>query len=229
MYTYILLDMDDTIFDFQKAQSLCFRDVLSYYNEVFTAEKYKKYNEINHSLWRSVENQTMRREEVQRQRFTAFFAEFGRTILGEEANNIFQDSLAKQSWLMPHAAEVCKLLSRNHQLVIVTNGLTNTQYHRVKNSEVSCYFSEIIVSEAVGIEKPNEEFYRKAFDLLHFYDTRKMLVVGDSLTSDIKGANNAGIDSCWYNPNKLSPTSDNHATYTISSLTELLSIVSEQV
>ena len=227
MYSHILIDMDDTLFDFQRAQDSCFRDVLRYYSEEYTTEKYNRYSAINHSLWRLAENQIMRREDVQCQRFIDFFAELNKTVNGEDANRVFQDSLAKQAWLIPEATDVCRILSKNHILAIITNGIADTQYQRLNTSAISCFFSEIIVSEAVGFEKPNVLFFKKAFDLLHFYDTSKMLVVGDSLTSDIRGARNVGIDSCWYNPNKQLPVADCQPTYIISELKELLTIVSE--
>ena len=224
MYRYILFDLDDTIFDFQKAQWYCFSDVLKYYNEVYSEERYERYKEINHFYWKRVEEQKMEREFAQCQRFSAFFAELGQTIIGAEANSVFQRSLNKQTWLMPYAEEVCKFLSKTYELVFITNGITNTQVKRVQKSGVADYFHRIIVSEELGVEKPSIDFFKKAFKIIGSDDTSKMVIVGDSLSSDIAGGNNAGIDCCWYNPNKSTISSKYHVKYVISDLRELLDL-----
>lgn len=222
MYRFILFDLDDTIFDFQKAQWYCFSDVLKQYNETYSEEKYKKYKEINHFYWKLVEEQKMQREFAQCQRFTSFFSELGKNINGADANIVYQKSLTNQTWLIPYATEVCKFLSLTYELVFITNGFTNTQVERVQKSGIADYFQKIIVSEELGIEKPSIDFFKKALKLIGSNDTSKMIIVGDSLSSDIAGANNAGIDCCWYNPNKNAVSSKYKINYVINDLRELL-------
>lgn len=225
MYRFILFDLDDTIFDFQKAQWYCFCDVLKKYNEIYSEGRYSRYKEINHFYWKLVEEQIIKREIAQCQRFSSFFAELGKTVNGAEANHAFQESLNNQTWLMPNAVEVCKLLSMTYELFVITNGITNTQVQRVQKSGVAEYFNGIIVSEAVGIEKPSFLFFQKAFEMIGSDDTSKMLVIGDSLSSDIAGANTAGIDCCWYNQKNACIPSKYCIKYTINDLSELLDLL----
>lgn len=224
-YTHLLFDMDDTILDFQKAQYMSFQCVLETYHIHFTEESYHLYEEINHQLWGEFDSGLMSKDFVQNTRFARFFEQLGHRIDGTEANSIYQNFLSSQTWLMPYAKEVCAELSSNYKLFIITNGVGATQEKRFRSSDIFPYFSDIFVSEDIGIAKPNKEFFVAVFDSIGDVAHNKVMLIGDSLTSDIQGANNMGIDCCWYNPNACALPSNFKIKFQIADLRQLLSLL----
>lgn len=225
VYTHILFDMDDTILDFQKAQLVSFKYVLEKYEISFSEDVYLRYEDINHFLWKQFDEGIISKDIVQNERFSRFFDTLGKQVDGKQANSLYQESLSSQTWLIPHAKEVCLELSKHHTLSIVTNGVGTTQKRRFSTSEIFPYFSHILISEDIGVAKPNKEFFDEAFNLIKCTDRHKILFVGDSLSSDIQGANNVGIDCCWFNPKGTINNGQLQITYTITDLRQLLDIV----
>ena len=224
MYTHILFDMDDTILDFQKAQLASFKYVLEKYGTQFSEDIYLCYEDINHFLWSKFDEGAISKDVVQNERFARFFDAIGKHVDGKQVNSLYQESLSSQTWLIPHAKEVCFELSKHHTLSIVTNGVGITQKKRFLASEISPYFSHILISEDIGVAKPNKQFFDKAFNLIQCTDRKKILLVGDSLSSDIQGANNVGIDSCWFNPKGAIDDRELKITYMITDLRQLMDI-----
>ncbi len=225
MYNYILFDADNTLLDFDAAQFHSFSNVLHHYGIDFTETIYEKYLIINHALWHQFEKGVLSKESVQSQRFKILFDSLGYVIDGMDAERIYQLSLQNQCWLMPYAGEVCKILYASTNLSIVTNGVGPTQIARIQNSEIGKYMSFLVISEEVGYAKPDPRFFAEAFKIIGCTQDDHILIVGDSLTSDIQGGINAGIDTCWYSPNMQVFDSDIKINYIIHDLRELLSIV----
>lgn len=225
MYLHILFDMDDTLLDFQKAQFVSFNAVLREFRIPFSENVYHCYEKINHSLWHKFEEGLMTKEEVQNERFAQFFIAMGLKIDGKQANQIYQKNLAAQYWLNPHAKETCRELSKRYSLSIVTNGVGITQRKRFNSSEISCYFSNLIISEDIGAAKPDKKFFEEAFKVIGCFEKDRILLVGDSLSSDIQGANNIGIDCCWYNPQKIALNKQAEIKHTITDLRQLTRIL----
>ena len=222
-YTHLLFDMDDTILDFQKAQYTSFQRVLETYKIHYTEDSYHLYEGINHELWSRFDSGLISKDFVQNARFARFFEQLGYKIDGTEANSVYQGFLSSQTWLMPYAKEVCAELSNNHKLFIITNGVGVTQEKRFRSSAIFPYFSDIFISETIGIAKPNKEFFVAVFNSIGDVAHDKVMLIGDSLTSDIRGANNMGIDCCWYNPKARALPSDFSITFQITDLRQLLS------
>lgn len=227
MYNYILFDADNTLLDFDKAQLVSFKAVLLYFGVEFTEEICQKYELINHNLWKQFERGLVSKEFVQATRFSDFFNTLGLYFNGKYANSIYQKELCKQSWLMPHAKEVCKELFPYASLSIVTNGVGDTQTKRIANSEISKYISFVVISETIGYAKPNIEFFNETFKIIGCRKTDKVLIVGDSIASDIQGGINIGIDTCWYNPHGITSPTNIGIDYTITDLYDLKKIVLE--
>lgn len=225
MYTNILIDADDTLLDFQKAQLYGFQTVLEHYGFVFSQELYDTYLKINHSLWSKFEKDMIDKDTVQKERFFELFKSINKEVDGYEADHIYQQSLENQTWLLPYAEEVCKNISTKCTLTIVTNGVGRTQKKRITSSAISPYITNIFISEDIGIAKPDKRFFDFVLNAINCYDTRKILLVGDSITSDIKGANNANIDACWYNPYMKVLNQNFTVRYIISDLRQLLEII----
>lgn len=226
-YTHILFDADDTLLDFQKAEKYALLDTLKSYNIELTNEIYATYQLINHELWSDFERGKVSKEFVQTTRFEKLFSKLQLVASGEEGNEKYQSFLCCQTWLVPHAKDVCEKLSKDAKLVIVTNGVGKTQEARIRNSALSSYITELIVSENIGYQKPDLKYFEYTFKTIGIspLERKNVLLVGDSMVSDIQGAINAGIDSCWFNPKKSIPCQPYFPTFTIDNLIQLLDIV----
>jgi len=225
MYKFILFDADNTLLDFEQAQYFSFRNVIEHYAIEYSDEIYAEYIDVNHSLWGAFERGEISTDYVQVERFRILFENLVRSIDGIEANEIYQEGLKEQYQLMPYAIEVCKELSSFFTLVIVTNGVGKTQKARIKKSEIAKYIPLIVVSEDVGYQKPSINFFNEVFFRLNAPKLNEILIVGDSLSSDIQGGINAGIHTCYYNPKRADILTDIKPDYIIHDLRELVKIV----
>lgn len=224
-YNVVLFDADNTLFDFKKAEDNAFKNTLTFYNIPFNQEIKEKYSEINDSLWKQFERDEIKKDDVQNLRFTLLFKEFSLNYCGVKANHKFLEYLSKESSLIDNAVEVCKKLSEKHFLYIVTNGISKVQHERFKNCKLNSYFKDVFVSEDIGYKKPQKEFFNYVFENIIKTDKSDILLVGDSLTADIRGANNAKIASCWFNPENNKNKTDIIPTYEINSLLQLVDLV----
>ena len=224
-YDYILFDSDNTLLDFTGSQDKSFREMISTYGVEYSEDVYNRYKEINHGYWRRFEEGSITKEKLVTERFEVFFEELGIKVDGKEVDNFYQKSLSMQSGLMPYAKEVCNELSKRSRLSIVTNGVGSTANSRIGGSEIRQYIDKIVVSEAVGFAKPDIEFFDVAFEIIGCSKTDKILIVGDSITSDIQGGINSGIDTCWYNFKNDEIPKGIKINYVINDLRQLLDII----
>jgi len=225
-YKHIFIDADDTLLDFAKAQRESFILTMQFYGVPFSEELLMEFININHRYWEKFEEGILSIEEVQRRRFEVLFDNLNicRTN-GQFVNRIFQKQLKQQSWLMPNAIQICKYLYPKAIISIITNGVATTQRYRMRHSGLMQYVSHIIISEDIGVSKPNIDFFNIALSISGCIDKNQVLIVGDSLSSDILGAKNIGIDSCWYNPMGQQKKEGLYAKYSITDLLELREIV----
>ena len=203
-YKYLLFDLDDTLLDFGKAQVLAFKKLLDDENIEYNDELFEKYETINKSLWRSFERGEISNKEVTSERFIRFFSLFDRKIDGSEVDNRYRGYLAEGNQLFDGIIEMLEKLSLTHNLYIASNGIAITQYTRLKNNNLNKYFEKIFISEEIGSKKPDREFFEIIFKEICVKNKNEVLMIGDTLTSDILGANNAGIDSCLVDIHKIS-------------------------
>lgn len=224
-YDYVLFDSDNTLLDFTGSQDKSFKEMIEKFGMEFSEDLYSRYKEINHGYWRRFEEGTISKEKLVTERFEVFFGEQGITVDGSEVDKFYQNSLSHQHGLMPYAKEVCKELSKRTKLSIVTNGVGTTANSRIGGTEIKEYIDKIVISEVVGFAKPDIEFFDAAFEIIGCTKNDKILIVGDSITSDIRGGINAGIDTCWYNfKNDITPEGTN-INYVINDLRQLLDII----
>lgn len=227
-YYCILFDADNTLLDFDAAESKALTETLNQYNIEPSNENVQKYREINEGLWRQLEKGQIRRDKLMSERFTRFLKEIGTAGNGAEMNRYYLNQLSTHPDLMPGSVlEVLHELAEVSTLAIVTNGFDKVQSRRVKESGVAAFMEEVFVSERSDSEKPNRKIFDTALKTLGVENREHVLVVGDSLTSDIQGGINAGLDTCWLNrahaenPGQVSPT------YEIDALEQLYPIVME--
>ena len=222
-YKYLLFDLDDTLLDFGKAQVLAFKKLLEDENIKYNDELFEKYETINKSLWRSFELGEISNKEVTSERFIRFFSLFDRKIDGSEVDNRYRGYLAEGNQLFDGIIEMLEKLSLTHKLYIVSNGIAITQHTRLKNNNLNKYFEKIFISEEIGSKKPDREFFEIIFKEICVKNKNEVLMIGDTLTSDILGANNAGIDSCLVDIHKIS-NPEIVPTYQIEKTIDLLEL-----
>lgn len=222
-YKKIIFDLDNTVMDFSDAEARALKQVVLAHDLPYTKETVETYKDINHDLWRKLEKGIISREELFSSRFALFLEKFGLDVNGKQVDSDYSQQLGYGFKMMAHARELMTVLKRNgYSLYAGTNGVTDIQWKRMKGADITHFFDDVFISEEIGVEKPDPRFFDHIFDALDTDNKEEFLMVGDSLTSDILGANNAGIDSVWYNFSggpKKAGTAD--STYTITSLLEL--------
>lgn len=226
-YKTLLFDVDDTLLDFKQNEQVSMQKLFDYVGHPLTEEIFERYKRINHQLWASFECGEITKDEVIGTRFQKLFSELSIDVTGKQVEAYYQEQLSNGVYLFEGAYELCQQLSTEFDLYIVTNGIANTQYKRLKSAGLDKLFQSIFVSEEVGYQKPDIQFFQRVFEDIKSFEKDRTLIIGDSLTSDILGGNNAGIDTCWYNPRKLEEHELIKATYEIHQLNEILDIVYE--
>lgn len=220
MIKHILFDLDNTLLDFNRAEYNAFQEVMSHYEIIFTESIFKQYEDINAGLWKELEQGLLTMEYVQNERFGVLFKQLNLNFDGVQANEYYHKMLQNHSELVLHAEEVCSVLAKQYQISIVTNGVYNTQINRIHNSAINKFITNIFISELIGVEKPDVRFFDYVIEKLQC-DNKEVLIVGDSLSSDIQGGINAGFQTCWYNPDEKENKFDIIPDYVISDLREV--------
>lgn len=224
-YTTILLDVDGTLLDFSQAEKEGIRAVLTRFGFPASQENTELYHEINASFWAAFERGEIRKEALLTERFRVFFERLGRETDGRAEEAFYREQLDQSAALIPGALGLCGYLREKYQLYIVTNGTSATQYKRLKKSGLDQYVRDIFVSEDAGSQKPQKEYFDYCFARIPEKDPARMLIIGDSLHSDIKGGNNAGIHTCWYNPEGKPGEAGIRADYEVRRLADIFQIV----
>ena len=224
-YKILLLDADGTLFDFDACEKEALKLTFERYGYPLNDEIIQLYTEINIALWKQYERGEIDRNTVIYTRFGALFEKLGIQDDGIAFEDTYQELLGRQHFMIENVIEVLEYLYQKYDLYIVTNGVTVTQYSRLKGSGVDRYMKKIFVSEETGYQKPRKEFFDYCFQRIEKLELSKTLIIGDSLSSDILGGNNAGIDTCWYNPASLMNNTDARVDYEIRSLKELLELL----
>jgi len=226
-FNTLLFDADGTLFDFDACEHEALIKVFEKYGYPLNEEIKKTYERINKGLWKQYELGLMDRNTVIYSRFGMLFKEIGIDDDGIAFEDDYQDLLGMQHVLIPGALELVKQLCDDYDLYIVTNGVTSTQLRRLNESGLDKLMKKIFVSEETGYQKPMKEFFDYCFERIDNFDPSSAIIIGDSLSSDIKGGNNAGIATFWYNPNSLVNNTDSKVDYEIAKLDELIDILKE--
>lgn len=201
-FTTILFDADNTLLNFDKDEHQALVRTLEDYGVPVTDENINTYVSINKSLWKKIETGEITKPELKRTRFRIFFDAIGFECDEEPltVNNHYLSLLGEGGNTLDGAAELCKeLKNEGYDLYIVTNGVAATQAKRLTRSGLLPYFTEVFVSETVGYQKPRKEYFDYVLNTVKEKDTSRILLVGDSLSSDIQGAMNVGLPCCWLN------------------------------
>ena len=220
-YDWILFDADDTLFHFDafKGMQLMFERM----GVAFTLDDFEQYQRINTPLWVDYQNGTITANDIKHIRFKGYADQFNTTT--STINSAFLDAMADICSMIPHARELLDALSGKAKLGIITNGFTELQEVRLARMGLSDVFDHVIISEQVGIAKPDQGIFNYAMEKMGHPCKRKVLMVGDNLHSDVLGGMNSGIDTCWLNSTNQPSCLEIEPSYTVTCLRELRSIL----
>lgn len=199
-YDYVLLDADNTLFDFDLAEHKALGLTLAGHGIPFTPEAEQTYIDINTALWSKFDRGEISQGALVVERFSSFLRAVGRAGDPAELNRYYLSRLGEQGDLLPGAEALCRALAARCTLAIITNGVSSAQRGRFARSPIQDCISNLFISEDIGFQKPRREFFDAVLHDMGISDPGRAVVVGDTLGSDILGAKNAGLDAVWYNP-----------------------------
>lgn len=217
----VLLDLDDTILDFHSAERAAITEAFTSLEIDVDESVLRRYSEINAWCWQQLENGKMSRSEILVHRFRLLFSELGIGCSPDEAQKRYESRLKSGHCFIPGAEELLETLFPLYDLYIISNGNIATQESRLKSAGISPYFKKIFISELIGHNKPAPAFFEACFRQIPDFRKDDAVIVGDSLTSDIRGGINMGITTCWFNPRHLKAAEDLKPDYEFCTLAEL--------
>ena len=218
-YTTILFDSDDTLLDFKASERQAIYRAFEAAGLPFDEEIRSVYSEINHGLWKALERGETTTDELLRERFRRLFEHYGYDHDPKAMNDLYFRCLSETAFTMDGAREMLEYLYGRYELDIITNGVGYIQTARLDNADIRKYIKHLFISGEIGAAKPDKAFFDYVLSHIDEKDRSKILVIGDSLTSDIKGALNSGLDCVYIG------SAENEATYSVSSITELKKIL----
>lgn len=222
MYDIVLLDADMTIWDFEASEKLALKDTVEFIGGEMTPEVAAFYHEVNSALWQAFDRKQVTKEELSDRRFARLLEYLGKQGDPLALNRYYQSRLGEHSIMLPGAEQMCRTLAERCTLYILTNGMHVAQVGRFEKSPVKQYIRDMFISEDLGCQKPDREFFEKVFSAIGLQDKSRAVMVGDSLTSDIQGGINGGVDTIWYNPKGKPLDPAIVPTYTASSMDEVV-------
>lgn len=223
----ILWDIDGTLMNFHATEAFAIRKSFSDLGlGTCTDEMLQAYIKINRSYWKRLEEGTIAKSEVLEGRFRDFFGKYGLdTSLAAKFNAAYQLNLGDTICFYEGGLETVRACQGKVKQYAVTNGTKTAQDRKLNKSGLIDLFDGVFISEVVGVEKPALAFFVRVFEAIGEYDRSQVLIIGDSLTSDIQGGNNAGILTCWFNPDKKENNTRLRIDYEIDELRQVLDIL----
>lgn len=228
-YRNLLFDLDDTLLDFSAAEKQALPKIFETLDVELTDEVRTKYKEINLRLWQELEEGAITREQLMAGRFAITLKHFGIEVDGKAVDARYRGFLAESKVFVEGAFDLIQQLSKDCDLYIVSNGISETQYTRLHHTGLYPYFKGIFVSEETGYQKPMKPFFDYVFERITNFDVKETIIIGDSFSADIVGGVGAGIDTCWLNPSKRQNTTTIQPTYEIQKLIQLQAILNRKV
>lgn len=221
MIEFLLLDLDDTILDFKKAEYIAIGKTIADFGVEPTEEVRHRYHIINKWHWEQLELGKLTRAEVLENRFKVLFSELGVEVDAEKVARTYEKNLGTGHWFLPGAEEAVDALSKKYRLFLASNGTASVQKGRMTSANLYRFFETVFVSQEIGYNKPAKAYFDACFSRIPDFDPAKCLMVGDSLTSDILGGINAGIKTVWVNPGHAPCRPDIVPDYEIEGLKDL--------
>lgn len=224
-YKWLLLDADNTLFDYDRAEAAALQKAFEQFGYEFQPEYASAYRRINHEIWLQFEQGKISQNRLRARRFELLFEAMRIESDPVKFSATYIQNLAEGAYLINGAEKVVKSLVGQVGLVLITNGLKEVQRSRLAKSAIGDCFSDVVISDEIGAAKPDRRIFQVAFECMGNPKKGDVLIIGDSLTSDIKGGNEYGIDTCWFNPAQMACDQDIEIQYEIRRLDELWAIV----
>ena len=226
MIEFLLLDLDDTILDFHKAERIALSKTFRDFGLELREEVLELYHKINKWHWEQLELGVMTRDQVLVGRFDRLFQELGMEVDAAACMKRYEYNLSIGHYFLPGAEEAVKKLHEKYRLFLVSNGTATVQHGRLTSAGLYPYFEQVFISQNIGYNKPDKAYFDRCFERIPGFAPEKALMVGDSLTSDIKGGINAGLTTVWVNP-EHKDCGDIHPDYEIERLYQLETLLEE--
>lgn len=218
---FVFLDLDDTILDFHAAERIALAKTLREVDLEPTSQVLARYHVINRECWRQLEDGKMSREQVLVERFRILFDEYRLTSDPVDVRLRYEENLSHGHFFMPGAPALLDALFGKYRLYLASNGTAKVQAGRIASAKIAPYFDEIFISQNVGYDKPSPAFFEACFSKIPGFQRDAAVMIGDSLTSDIRGGNAAGIRTVWFNPEGEVRTKEILPTAEIRALSDL--------
>ncbi len=209
-YRLVLFDADGTLWDFHRAESQALRTTFADFGLDYSPELHGSiYHEVNAAIWKEFERGELTQESLAAERFRRFFSRLdARGALSRPSTTIDVDAfgrgylthLGEGAYLIPGAEDLVARLRASCRMAVITNGFAQVQRARFSRTKIVAHFDAVFISSEIGSQKPDAAFFEPVFRRFSEISKSDMLVVGDSLSSDIQGGINVGLDTCWYNP-----------------------------
>ncbi len=227
MIKTILWDIDDTLLDFKKAENNSLKKTFEHFGlGKCTDEMVNTYSAINQSKWEMLERGELTKEQVLKERFTDFFALMNIKSVDEvEFCSHYENGLSDKIVFIENAFDILNEFKGKCRQYAVTNGAYPIQTKRLEKSGLDKILDGAFISDSIGFEKPNKNFFDYVLKNIIPCHRNEILIVGDSLTSDISGGNNAGIKCCWYNPKNRNKDKNVKIDYEIHNLNQVKNII----
>lgn len=223
MIKAVLIDIDDTIFDFEKCSKNAFKKTLKKLDLFYEEKDFSYFNKVNDILWTKQKLGELNINQVFIERSNMMSKYFGLDIEKEIFNNLFVEFLYDEIEIVDEIEDLLSYLSNKYQIFAASNGVYDMQVNRLKKSNLDKYFDEIFVSDKIGFEKPDKRFFQKIMDITK-YSNKDLIMIGDSIKSDIIGAKNSNIKSIYFNKENKK-NSDKNFTYQVKNLSEIKKIL----
>ena len=224
-YKFLLFDLDGTIFDYDKAEMNALKKTFNDFGFGFEETHLELYRKFNAQVWREFEEGTLQQDELKIRRFDELKNSLKLDFNIYDFSDSYLKNLSGRTDLIDGSAEILDILQSNYKIFLITNGLKDVQRPRIAASEVAKYFKDIIISEEVGYAKPDPKIFDIAFKRMNNPGKDEVLLIGDSLSSDITGGSNYGVDTCWFNPKSIEKPHGLNITHEIKNLDELINIL----
>ncbi len=224
-YTILLFDADATLMDFHRSEKEAVKECLEFFGLPSDDSIIAKYSEINAGYWKMLERGEIEKDKLYPARWQSLIDYYGFKCKASDISNKYIERLATKSYMLDGALDMCSKLHGKFKMYIVTNGQKDIQKSRLFPSPIFKFFDGCFISEDIGYEKPSIKYFEIVTGMISDYKRENTIIIGDSLTSDMQGGINAGIDTCWYNPDGKSLPDNYDLTYTVSSFDEILDIL----
>jgi 2-haloacid dehalogenase len=224
-YQWLLFDADGTLFDYDRAEAAALQKVFESFGFEYNLAYAQAYHRINAQIWREFERGEISQVDLRTKRFALLFEALEIEFDSDNFSRSYLKYLGEGYYLLDGAQDILEALYGKTGLMLITNGLKDVQRSRLARSTISHFFADVIISEEVGIAKPENGIFEVAYQKMGCPDKKNILMIGDSLSSDMRGGNQFGIDTCWFNPGGDERDANVSIQYEITHLSEILTII----